>query len=128
MSQSTLTISAVGYNLDVFDYQENWEPYLNEVATIIDPDNYDNENSAIITNGHKRHDVKIKGKCTLAQRIIFISALKNHTKVYPVIYPGDGTTNVIESSAYYYIKGFSASFKLANENCYYTMGLTYGGV
>ena len=128
MSQSTLTISATPYNLDVFDYQETETANVNEIETVIDPDDYDDENSILTAGGHKRHEFKIKGKCTLAQRTTFITALRNHTKVYPVIYPGNGTTNVITSSAYYYLKSISGSFHLANENYYYTMDFKYGGV
>lgn len=128
MSQSTLTISATPYNLDIFDYNGNEDANITEKQTIIDPDDYDAEASVITGNNHKRHSFSIKSKCTLAQRLIFISALYNHTKVYPVIYPGNGSTNIITASAYYYIKTFQESFKLANENCYFVMNCIYGGV
>ena len=97
MSQSTFTISSTSYNMDIFTYDEDWSPILTEKATIIDPDDYDAGNSVLVGNGYKKHNFTITGACTLAQRLIFLAALKNNTKVYPVIYPGNGTTNIIET-------------------------------
>ena len=128
MATSTFTISATPITINIQSYSDNYEPLISELITVIDPDDYDSGNSMLVATGNKKHTFSIGGYCTIADRTIFVTALRNSTKVYPVIYPNNGSDNIITSSAYYYIKGFGGSFAIASNYYWYTMDLVYGGV
>ena len=128
MAKSTLTISGTGYNVNVIEYNETNEPILEEYTTIIDPSDYDADNSVLVASGRKKHIFTITGWCTIAHRAIYVAALRNSTKVYPVIYPGAGSTNVIETSSWYYFKSLTGNFMNGNDTFWYNMSLIWGGV
>lgn len=130
MSQSIIKINLVEYDLHILELNEIINPSITERKTVPDPDDYDAGNSVLIGSGHEKQKINISGKCSLTERAIFISANKNNTKCYLTIYPpGNGTTNIIETDAYYYILSFSGMFKPGNDtDYYYYMMLAYGGV
>ena len=126
--QSKFTISTVEYNINIINYNEQNTPIINEYTTIIDPSNYDADNSVLVASGRKKHEFYLTGWCTIAHRAIYIAALRNSTKVYPVIYPGAGSTNVIETSSWYYFKSLTGNFMNGNDTFWYNMSLIWGGV
>jgi len=127
MSQSTITISSTAYNLNIIDYNETEEPLLTEKTTIIDPSDYDADNSILVANGRRKHVFTVNGWCTIAHRAIYVAALRNSTKVYPVIYPGAGSTNIIETNAYYYIRALTGNFQKGNDTFWFDITFIYGG-
>ena len=128
MSQSTLTISSTPHNLYIQGLSEDNQPIIVEDPTLLDPDDYDADNSVLVACGIKRHKFTINGYCDLTDRGTFKAAMKNNTKVYPVIYPGGGSVNIIDSNAYYYITGISGNYQYVNQYYWYTMSFVYGGV
>lgn len=128
MSQSKITINSVDYNLSVTGCSDDFSPNIVEKQTVIDPDDYDATNSVLIATGYKRHIISIKGYCSTSNRINFRQACDNNTKVYPFIYPGGGTSNIADTSAYYYITALSGDFKIGSDYYWFSMTLKYGGV
>jgi len=125
--QSKLTISSVAYDLNVINYNESNDPILTEHTTVIDPSDYDADNSVLVASGRRKHTFTITGWCTIAHRAIYVAALRNSTKVYPTVYPNAGSTNVIETSAYYYIKALTGSFRKGNDTFWFSLSCIYGG-
>jgi len=128
MAQSTLTISATPYNLHIFSYSEEVAPILGKYTTVADPADYGADNSVIVANGVAKHVFTMAGRCTIAERAVYLAALKATTKVYPVIYPNSGDTNIIDTDAWYYIQNLSGNFDKGTLIYWYTMGFVYGGV
>lgn len=127
MATSTLTISTTPYDLKIQEYAEENSPNITELPTILDPDDYYASNSVIAACGNKKHTFTINGYCDESDRGTFITAMRNNTKVYPVIYPPGSSTNAIETSAYYYITSMSGKFELGINEYWFTMSLIYGG-
>jgi len=94
---------------------------------IIDPSDYDADNSILVANGRRKHVFTVNGWCTIAHRAIYVAALRNSTKVYPVIYPGAGSTNIIETNAYYYIRALTGNFQKGNDTFWFDITFIYGG-
>lgn len=128
MAQSKFTISSVDYNLNIQQFSDNQEAVITEMQTITNPEDYDADNSVLTASGHKKHRFSISGYCSFAQNTIFINAMKNQTKVYPFVYPGNGSTNIINTNAYYYIEKIDGRYNIADDERYwYTMDLVFGG-
>lgn len=125
--QSTLSIGSNDYNIDVFEYQQKNTNVLTEKMTVIDPSDYDAGNSVIVANGFHRHNFTIKSKCTYSMRDTYIAAFKAQSKVYPLIYPENGTTSVITEGDYYYIQSINGNLKVSNDYYYFTMQFIRGG-
>jgi hypothetical protein len=129
MAQSKFTISSVDYNLNVMSFSDSNEAVITENQTVTNPEDYGADNSVLTANGSKKHRFSITGNCTFAQKTIFVNAMKNQTKVYPFIYPGNGSTNVITTNAYYYIQMIDGRYNYADDVRYwYSIDLIYGGV
>ena len=128
MAQDKFTISTTEYNLNITGYNESNETILTEIPTIIDPSDYDADNSVLIASGRKKQVFSIDGWCTISNRNTFVSALRSNTKVYPEIYPNGGATNIFDANNYYYIQSFSGSFISGSDIYWYNMALIYGGV
>lgn len=123
--QSKLTINSVDYLLDIDKFTEQNRHIINEKTTIPNPDNYANPNTVLVASGYNKHVFNISGNCSLADRLIFITAMKNNTKVYPVIYLD--STNLITTSAYYYFMDISGNIDPNDERYYYNISLILGG-
>lgn len=128
MAQSKFVISTTTYNLNIQEFSDTNNPVLNEKTVVIDPTDPDGNNSILIGNGNARHTFTISGFCTISEKGTFVSALRNNTKVYPSIYPDGGSTNVIDSGAYYYIANLTGNYIMANNSYWYTITCIYGGV
>ena len=127
MATSTLTISSTPHNLKIQEISEENSPIINERSTLVNPDDYDGDNAVLSACGLSKRKVTINGYCDLTDKATYLAAMKNNTKVYPVIYPNNGSTNIIETSAYYYITNFSGSFQMGDNYYWYSMSLIYGG-
>jgi len=127
MAQSTLTISTTEYDLHIMNYSEKFEPILGKYTTVADPADYGADNSVLVANGVAKHVFTVQGWCTIAERAIYIAALKATIKVYPIVYPNSGDTNVIETSAWYYIQSFGGDFENGTLKYWFSMSLVYGG-
>lgn len=128
MAQSQFTISSVDYDINIQNYNEEFKNIIYEKPTILDPSDYDAGNSVIIANGVLRHVFSIVAWCDYATRTVFKNAFNNNTPIYPVIYPNNGTDNIITPNAFYYITNFNGNFKIGNENFWYNLTAMYGGV